>query len=481
MAQASRRVSTAQLIFPGMDAPRPALPFRDFRSLEFRRASKALQGALDNPVIVPSQRLLVLTAVVALPLATAAGFAPGMAAPCIATLILCALVVAADAVQGNLRLGRISVSAPSIVRFTKDVAARIPITIVSTARQPLSIRLSVATPRDVPSASFVESTVVPAGTSRIEWACTGVERGDHPLRELHLEALSPFGLWLERAERSLDCTIRVYPNLRDRATAALFQRTAAVGQRMRRQVGKGREFDNLRQYAPGDGFEDIDWKATARRQFPVVKLFRVEHAQEVYAVVDSSRLSARPEIMESFVNAALHLALVAETQADRFGLVTFSDRTHKFVRARNGMDHFRLCREAIYNLHASRVSPDYRAVFTALQLNLRRRALLVFFTSLDDALLAETFEREVPILARRHLVLVNTPQPPGLKPLFADESAADLDSLYAGLGGQVVTNRLRQLALSLSNRGVRLSVVDPRRIKTQVTSEYLEVKRRQVL
>jgi uncharacterized protein (DUF58 family) len=71
-----------------------------------------------------------------------------------------------------------------------------------------------------------------------------------------------------------------------------------------------------------------------------------------------------PEILESFVGAALHLALVAQTQADRFGLVTFSDRTHKFVRARNGMDHFRLCREAIYNLHASRVSPDFRDVFT---------------------------------------------------------------------------------------------------------------------
>jgi uncharacterized protein (DUF58 family) len=172
---------------------------------------------------------------------------------------------------------------------------------------------------------------------------------------------------------------------------------------------------------------------------------------------------------------------VAQTQADRFGLVTFSDRTHKFVRARNGMDHFRLCREAIYNLQASRVSPDFRDVFTALQLNLRRRALLVFFTSLDDALLAETFEREIPILARRHLVLVNTPQPPGLKPLFTDASSADLDSLYSGLSGQMIVNRLRQLSLALSNRGVRLSVVDPRRIKTQVTAEYLEVKRRQVL
>jgi uncharacterized protein (DUF58 family) len=432
-------------------------------------------------MLVPSQRLLLLAAVVALPLTTAAGFVPGIAIPCIVTLALWALVLAADAVRARTRLDSLTASAPSVVRFTKDVPARLPITIASRLQEPLPIRLSVSTPASVPSASFVEPTTVPTGASRVDWACTGVERGDHPVRELHLEAPSPFGLWLARSGRALDCTVRVYPNLRDRATAALFQRTGVVGQRMRRQVGKGREFDNLRQYVPGDGFEDIDWKATARRQFPVVKLYRVEHAQEVYAVVDSSRLSARPEILESFVNAALHLALVAQTQADRFGLVTFSDRTHKFVRARNGMDHFRLCREAIYNLQASRVSPDFRDVFTALQLNLRRRALLVFFTSLDDALLAETFEREVSILARRHLVLVNTPQPPGLKPLFTDASSADLDSLYSGLSGQMITNRLRQLSLALSNRGVRLTVVDPRRIKTQVTSEYLEVKRRQVL
>jgi len=456
-------------------------------------------------MMVPSQRMLLLAAVVVLPLATAAGFVPGLALPCAATLALCALVASVDGVRGRIRLDALRASAPPVVRLTKDVPARLPITIASRLPGPLAIRLSVvtppgvvtspvvvtapgvaaplsvATPPGVPCASFVEETVVPAGASRFDWASTGIARGDHPLRTLHLEALSPLGLWQARSARTLDCTIRIYPNLRDRATAALFQRTAVVGLRMRRQVGKGREFDNLRQYMPGDGFEDIDWKATARRQFPVVKLYRVEHAQEVYAVVDSSRLSARSEILESFVNAALHLALVAETQGDRFGLVTFSDRTHKFVRARHGMDHFRLCRETIYNLQASRVSPGFRDVFTTLQLNLRRRALLVFFTSLDDALLAETFEREVPILARRHVVLVNIPQPPGLKPLFTDAASADLDSLYSGLAGQTISNRLRQLSLALGNRGVRLSVVDPARIKTQVTSEYLEVKRRQVL
>ena len=273
----------------------------------------------------------------------------------------------------------------------------------------------------------------------------------------------------------------MYPNLRDRATAALFLKTANPGLRMRRQVGKGREFDNLRQYLAGDEYEDIHWKATARRGFPVVKLYRVEHAQEVYAVIDSSRLSAREGILDSYVNAALHLALVTERQGDRFGLVTFSDRTHRFVHARGGMDHFRLCRETIYNLRAQRVSPDFRDVFTSLQLNLRRRSLLVFFTSLDDALLAETFEREVPLLARRHLVVVNVTRTAAMQQLFTGAAPEDLDALYAGLAGQMLSNRMRTLALALQNRGVKLAIVNPQRIKIEVTAEYLEVKRRQAL
>jgi uncharacterized protein (DUF58 family) len=247
---------------------------------------------------------------------------------------------------------------------------------------------------------------------------------------------------------------------------------------LRRQIGKGKEFENLRHYAPGDSFEDIHWKATARRGFPMVKLYNIEHAQEVYVVIDSSRLSARQGILESYVDAALYLALVANRQRDRFGLVAFSDRTRLFVRARNGMDHFRLCREAIYKLNAERVSPDFREVFTTLVTNLRSRALLVFLTSLDDALLAETFEREVGLLARRHLVLVNVPRTAKL--LFAEEPA-DLDAVYEGLAGQMAWNRMRQLQMGLQNRGVRLAFVDPARAKLQIAAGYLEVKRRQAL
>ena len=277
-----------------------------------------------------------------------------------------------------------------------------------------------------------------------------------------------------------NCTLRVYPNLRDRATAGLFLRTAEPGARLRRQRGKGKEFENLRQYLPGDSFEDVHWKATARRAFPMVKLYTIEHAQEVYAVLDSSRLSARESILDRYVDAALHLALIADRQRDRFGLVTFADRTHQFLRARSGLDHFRLCREAIYRLQPERVSPDFRDVFTSLQTNLRRRALLVFFTCLDDALLAESFERDVAILARRHLVLVHVMPPPSAQPVFA-HVPRDTEEAYAALAGQLAWNRMRKLQIALQNRGVRLSFVDPERIKMQVAGAYLEVKRRQAL
>jgi uncharacterized protein (DUF58 family) len=375
----------------------------------------------------------------------------------------------------------VTLRTPPFVRLTKDLPAAAPVTIENHGASACALRLGVNLPPGIETESPTLDFSAPPGASTVDWPCTGRARGDHPLREMYVEAGSPLGLWLAREPRTLEFSFRVYPNLRDRATAALFLRTANIGMRVRRQVGKGREFENLRHYLPGDSFEDIHWKATAKRSFPAVKLYRVEHAQEVYAILDSSRLSARGEILESFVGAALHLALVAEKQGDRFGLVTFSDRTHKFVRARSGMDHFRLCRETIYNLRAQRVSPDFRDVFTSLQVNLRRRSLLVFFTSLDDALLAETFEHDIGLLARRHVVLVNVSRTAALRPLYDGEPAKDLDGLYSRLAGQMLSNRMRTLEIALQNHSVKLTVTDPERIKMQVASSYLDVKRRQIL
>ena len=432
-------------------------------------------------MIVPATRLVWLAALVAVPATAVAGMAPRLAPAADAVLAAAALVAAIDAALGVRRLSGFQLRAPAVLRFTKDVETTLPLVLENRSGRPLPVRVALTLPDGIASSRTVEPVATSLGEVRIDWPCTSTARGDHSLRDGHLETPSPLGLWMARATFGLQSSLRVYPNLRDRATAALFLRRPDAGLRLRRQVGKGREFDNLRHYLPGDSFEDIHWKATARRRFPAIKLYQVEHAQEVYAVIDFSRLSARENILDDYVNAALHLALLAERQGDRFGLVTFSDRTHRFVRAHRGLAHFRLCRETIYKLAPSRVSPDFREVFTSLQVNLRRRALLVFFTYLDDSLLAETFAREISLLARRHVVLVNAGRTGHLKPLFTGEPPADLPALYRGLAGQMLWNRMRELKLVLHGKGVRLALVEPARVKAQVSFDYLDVKRRQLL
>ena len=432
-------------------------------------------------MIVPGSRILFAAALVVLPAATLAGIMPGLALPCAGILAVCFAASVVDALLSRQRVAALGAHAPEMVRLTKDVRADVTIALENGSARALSVRAGLVMPEGVASERLTESVTLQPGRSALAWPCTGTTRGDHALRDLHVETPSPLGLWLARARVPVECNLRVYPNLRDRATAALFLRAPNAGMRVHRQVGKGREFERLREYIPGDSYEDVHWKATAHRRTPVVKLYQVEHAQEVYVVVDASRLSAREQILESYVTAGLHLALAAERQGDRFGLITFSDRPHRMVRARSGMDHFRLCRETIYNLHARRVSPDFRELFTSLQLNLRRRSLLIFFTSLDDPLLAETFAREVSLVARRHLVLVNVMRTAGSQPLFEDNAPADLESAYQALAGQMRWNKMHELQIALRNRGVRLSVVDPQNIKAQATAAYLEIKRRQLL
>ena len=89
--------------------------------------------------------------------------------------------------------------------------------------------------------------------------------------------------------------IRVYPNLltERKNLAALFLNRGTFGIHAQRQVGKGRDFEKLREYVPGDGYDEIHWKATARRGRPITKVFQIEKTQEIYVIVDASRLSAR--------------------------------------------------------------------------------------------------------------------------------------------------------------------------------------------
>ena len=104
--------------------------------------------------------------------------------------------------------------------------------------------------------------------------------------------------------------------------------------------GAGVEFEEVREYHPGDDVRTIDWNVTARMRRPHVKRYREERELEVWLLVDLSGSSvfgtgAAPR-RETMVEAAALLAFTAVHSNDRIGAVLYSDRLEGFFPCRKG-------------------------------------------------------------------------------------------------------------------------------------------------
>jgi uncharacterized protein (DUF58 family) len=472
-------------------------------------------------MIVPRSRLLFWVAAVVLPFSLLGAVEPAVAGVSLLFIGALAVVALADAIGAGRSLAGIGVELPPVARMSKDREGKLDLRIRNERQHQRRLRVALALPREIQTAAEDMQIVLPRESewSRLAWPCTPLRRGNYRLDAAYLEGSSPFGFWAVRKTVPVQSEIRVYPNLLNerKNLAALFLHRGAFGLHAQRQVGKGRDFEKLREYIPGDGFDEIHWKATAKRGRPITKVFQIERTQEVYVVVDASRLSARaPESRESevggrepasvqpstpwrgeaerrqldsrpstttlerFVTAALVLGLAAEQQGDLFGLLTFTNKVERFVRAKNGKAHYSACRDALYTLQPQIVTPDFDEVCAFIRLRLRRRALLVFLTSLDDPSLADGFVRNLELIRRQHLVLVNMLQPPGATPLFTNPVSSP-DDLYQHLGGHLLWHNLRELEKVLQRRGVHFSLLKNERLSAELVSQYLGVKQRQLI
>jgi uncharacterized protein (DUF58 family) len=432
-------------------------------------------------MIVPRNRLIAWTALAGLPFAAIAAAEPALAT---VALGLFAGLVAVDAALAPRRLRGLGVELPVTARLQKDRAGEIEVRVRNESQTAREVRIGVPFPGEIASPHDDQSVALPAGAewSRLAWQCTPSRRGRFFLNSCRIETASPLGFWAARATLPAQAELRVYPNLFDerKNVAALFLNRGHFGIHAQRRTGKGRDFEKLREYVPGDSYDEIHWKASARRGRPVTKVFQVERTQEVYVVIDASRLSARGNMLERFVTAALMLGVATEQQGDLFGLVTFDDKVRGFVRAKGGGAHFDACRDALYTLEPRIVSPDFEELGTFLRTRLRKRALLVVLTALDDPVVAENFTRCADLICRQHLVLVNMPRPAGAEPFFSSE-ARRTDDIYERLGGHMQWHGLRELEKVLQRRGVQFNLVEDERLSARLVSQYLEVKARQLL
>ncbi|WP_075089787.1 DUF58 domain-containing protein [Verrucomicrobium spinosum] len=451
-------------------------------------------------MLVPSNRLLLFTGILGIPLFALLGLAEAPVAAMLGVAVLLLLMVALDAPSAAASLQALKVKLPETIRTSKGRELVMEATLTNPGGRCSWLRVGLGFPEGLDSERPILNPTLKKDleNTRLTWNLKAVERGNHLIHRVHLEGRSRLGLW--HARRSLPCKteFRVYPDLtRERnVLAPLFFRRGVIGIHHVRQIGKGREFEQLREYAPGDSYDDIFWRGTAKRRFPVTKMFQLERTQEVYVAIDASRRSARrldqlaeqqePDSWPRRIwNASSrpHSCWLWLPSSRRTNLASSSSPIGcSASSAGGGRSHYNTIRDVLYTLQADPVSPDYEDVFIHIGNRLRHRSLMIFLTDLGEPWLSEQFVEGVSLVARRHVVLTHMLGQKEIAPLFGkgDEIKND-EELYGRLAGQLLWNDLQETTRVLKQRGVHLTSSLQENLVADVVNEYLRVKKRQLI
>jgi len=373
-------------------------------------------------------------------------------------------------------------------RFFQCRPDKLAILIRNSGPRPLFLRAGLAADARLGVHDPIRTVTLPAGSeTRLEFDVTPVDRGKALVSDIYFEADMPWRLMRARWKATVGARVTVYPDI-GRMAAALYSSRmlrSVSGPRRANLAGKGREFDQLRDYVPGDPYQDIHWKATARLDRPVTKLYRIERTQTIYAAVDTSRLGrvrhGDKSSLDYVAETALHLAIRCEREGDLFGLIDFSDRVNGFVPAARGTAHLKRLRERVSGLEASAVTPAYEELMVFIRRMVRRRSFLIFFTDLSDPAHGAIFRQNLRVLGPKHLCAAIHFRPAWARPLFEEAPAGDAREIYARLAGQMGLTQIDRIRRDLKQLGVDLLVTDPSRICADTLNAYLRVKERQLI
>ncbi|MBD3402510.1 DUF58 domain-containing protein [candidate division GN15 bacterium] len=169
--------------------------------------------------------------------------------------------------------------------------------------------------------------------------------------------------------------------------------------------GQGMEFEEVREYIPGDDIRLIDWNVTARTGFPHVKKFREERELSVVLLVDASssgQFGTRERFKsETAAELCALLAFSAIKNNDKVGLIIFTDSIEKFVPPKKGRAHvLRLIRE-ILAFQPRGIGTDIAGALEYLSRVIKRKSVVFLISDF----LNEGYKKPLQIANNKHDII----------------------------------------------------------------------------
>jgi len=313
------------------------------------------------------------------------------------------------------------------------------------------------------------------------------ERGEYNFGALNIYASSPIGFISKRFIFQKDTSLASYPSfihLRKYELMALQNEFLLGGIKKIRKLGHTMEFEQIKEYVPGDDVRTINWKATSKTNRLMVNQFQDEKSQRIFMLIDKGRTMKMPfnglSLLDYSINATMALSHIILKKGDRAGMMTFSKRAENKVAAENKSGQLRKISEALYNIKTDFFESDFNRLYQDVKYSINQRSLVLLFTNFETL---DGLNRQMKYLrgiAKNHLLVVVFFKNTEIQKLI-HSNPESMQEIYDEIIAEKFEFEKKLIIQELRKYGIYSVYTLPENLNVDVINKYLEIKARGIL
>lgn len=313
------------------------------------------------------------------------------------------------------------------------------------------------------------------------------ERGEYNFGSLNIYASSPIGFISKRFRFQKDANLASYPSfvhLRKYELMALQSEFLMGGIKKIRKLGHTMEFEQIKEYVPGDDIRTINWKATSKTSRLMVNQFQDEKSQRIFMLIDTGRTMKMPfkglSLLDYSINATMALSHIILKKGDRAGMMTFSKKTENKIAAENKSGQLKKISEALYNINTNFFESDFNRLYQDVKYSINQRSLILLFTNFETL---DGLNRQLKYLrgiAKNHLLVVVFFKNAELQTLI-NKNPENMQEIYDEIIAEKFEFEKKLIIQELRKYGIYTVYTLPENLNIDVINKYLEIKARGIL
>lgn len=248
-----------------------------------------------------------------------------------------------------------------------------------------------------------------------------------------------------------------------------------------RRLGHSYEFEQIKNYVAGDDFRSLNWKASSRRAQVMVNQYEDERSQQVYCIIDKSRVMRMPfgglTLMDHAINTCLVISNIILQKKDKAGLFSFSDKLGSTLNADNSPNQLSRILYELYREKEGKGEASYELLYYAVRKLIKGRSLLILFTNFESMFALERILPTLRLLNNLHLLVVVFFKNTEVED-FTKKEATTTEEIYHQTIAQKLMNDKLQMMQKLRQYGIQTILTRPEDLSINTINKYLELKSR---